>query len=435
MACANTRQWLPGVATVLGGLEEDLYRDALSRRIRHQQREQQAWAQQVEDAKPRINRTSRALCQEKLGREIQDAFTFTGGVPALQDDGEVLVVPRSHIALVLESLGLLNGADDEEGFCTKLGLLLDKERTGFVSDQRLQAFLLRSLDREKTGVRLSAGSSEEECFNHLEQRLSRSLGRLVSNRLSKPTAELASRLGRRAATPPPSRGGSAAAGVARSASPRRTPRSEAQRAHDENVASSRCNLLYQQAVFASKETAQLEEGIKLLKQREEMRECTFHPKLLPPSRPASPRNQPRNFDTTIARMRAATRRREEYQEELQHVPCGENYERLRRLGPQPFACYFKEKSLHRRPPLVYVDVNVGKGRTGRIGVHEGDNVRELARNFGKAFQLDKEMQHKLEGLLKEAYEDQLRVRASAEEDFEEEPTADFGEGRLGLRTQ
>ena len=35
--------------------------------------------------------------------------------------------------------------------------------------------------------------------------------------------------------------------------------------------------------------------------------------------------------------------------------------------------------------LMYVDVNVTPTKTGRIGIHVGDDIREVARNFSKAF--------------------------------------------------
>ena len=31
--------------------------------------------------------------------------------------------------------------------------------------------------------------------------------------------------------------------------------------------------------------------------------------------------------------------------------------------------------------LMYVDVNITPTKTGRIGIYEGDDVRDLARNF------------------------------------------------------
>ena len=53
----------------------------------------------------------------------------------------------------------------------------------------------------------------------------------------------------------------------------------------------------------------------------------------------------------------------------------------------------------REKPLVYVDVNVGLGRTGRIGLYAHDNPRDLAHNFAKAFSLNLEMEESLAELL------------------------------------
>jgi hypothetical protein len=40
---------------------------------------------------------------------------------------------------------------------------------------------------------------------------------------------------------------------------------------------------------------------------------------------------------------------------------------------------------------MYVDVNITPTKTGRIGIYEGDDVTELARNFQRTFQLNKTM--------------------------------------------
>eukprot|EP00434_Breviolum_minutum_P000500 symbB.v1.2.000434.t1/scaffold32.1/size405148/7 len=101
-------------------------------------------------------------------------------------------------------------------------------------------------------------------------------------------------------------------------------------------------------------------------------------------------------------MKLAHKQHQRKLKEQNRIPAGEKYEKLRRLGPQPFSCAFRQ---HRSKPkpLVYVDVKVGHGRTGRVGVHHGDDFRVLSRNFAKTFQLDREAQRRLEGLLRQAY--------------------------------
>ena len=39
----------------------------------------------------------------------------------------------------------------------------------------------------------------------------------------------------------------------------------------------------------------------------------------------------------------------------------------------------------KKKPLLYVDVNITPTKSGRIGIYEGDDLKELARNFCKAF--------------------------------------------------
>jgi hypothetical protein len=103
-------------------------------------------------------------------------------------------------------------------------------------------------------------------------------------------------------------------------------------------------------------------------------------------------------------MRNAYQQKVQRLEENEHIPCGENYERLRRLGMQPFSFYWKDKAraLHQRP-LMYIDVNVGNGRSGRISVREGDDLHVLSRNFARKYHLDREKAIELEELLRQAY--------------------------------
>ena len=66
---------------------------------------------------------------------------------------------------------------------------------------------------------------------------------------------------------------------------------------------------------------------------------------------------------------------------------GEEFDRVKlaKIKPPQFA------ETKKRRLLLYVDVNVTPAKMGRIGIHEGDDVRELARNFCKTFSLNKAM--------------------------------------------
>ena len=46
-----------------------------------------------------------------------------------------------------------------------------------------------------------------------------------------------------------------------------------------------------------------------------------------------------------------------------------------------------------------MDVNLGPGRTGRIGLHAGDQPELLAANFARAYGLDDTMRFRLQGLI------------------------------------
>ena len=60
---------------------------------------------------------------------------------------------------------------------------------------------------------------------------------------------------------------------------------------------------------------------------------------------------------------------------------GEEYDRVKLAKMKPPA--FQEQK--RKQLLLYVDVNVTPTKTGRIGIYVGDDIREVAKNFCKAF--------------------------------------------------
>ena len=58
-----------------------------------------------------------------------------------------------------------------------------------------------------------------------------------------------------------------------------------------------------------------------------------------------------------------------------------------------------DRRAERKQPLLYMDVNLGPGRTGRIGLHQGDDAAQLAANFARAYQLDGNMRARLQQLI------------------------------------
>ena len=61
------------------------------------------------------------------------------------------------------------------------------------------------------------------------------------------------------------------------------------------------------------------------------------------------------------------------------TPCNDQ-------GAAPFR--FKEWEAEKKVPVLFMDVNLGFGKNGRIGIHEGDSPPNLAANFGKTYNLD-----------------------------------------------
>ena len=99
------------------------------------------------------------------------------------------------------------------------------------------------------------------------------------------------------------------------------------------------------------------------------------------------RHLPNGFDKQVNRLRQAKKERDDREEKSQKRARGEEYDRLKlaKMKPPSFQ-EAKKKQL-----LLYVDVNVTPTKTGRIGIHVGDDIRDVARNFCKAFQLGKPM--------------------------------------------
>ena len=64
---------------------------------------------------------------------------------------------------------------------------------------------------------------------------------------------------------------------------------------------------------------------------------------------------------------------------------GENYDKMKLMQAKPPSFLEKDKKSSKKKLLMYVDVNITPTKTGRIGIYEGDDIREVAKNFAKAF--------------------------------------------------
>ncbi|CAL1152805.1 unnamed protein product, partial [Cladocopium goreaui] len=98
-----------GVPTVLPGLDEILYREAEERKHRQEMREREALIHLREQSIPRLGRRSKAYYGARLERELLAAFDQCPerNFIALNDQKEVLAIPRSKVGDVLELMGFV----------------------------------------------------------------------------------------------------------------------------------------------------------------------------------------------------------------------------------------------------------------------------------------------------------------------------------------
>lgn len=138
--------------------------------------------------------------------------------------------------------------------------------------------------------------------------------------------------------------------------------------------------------------------------REFEEHCTFTPDTSRTrgTRPVAPTHTPRGFKEAVNRVRAAKKEREQLQAEMERAAAGSDTPRAKG-EVKPFT-FLLDSRRSRPPPLLYMDVSLGPGKTGRIGIHAGDDPRVLARNFATAYHLDEHLTARLEDLLRQHME-------------------------------
>ena len=113
-----------------------------------------------------------------------------------------------------------------------------------------------------------------------------------------------------------------------------------------------------------------------------------------------PSSVPRGFEDSVNRVRQANEERELQRLEGERFYSTEDYEanRQRFQAVKPFE-FALEKRKDRPTPLLIMEVNLGVGKSGRIGIYEGDEPAVLAHNFATTYQLDDELCLRLEELI------------------------------------
>lgn len=81
----------------------------------------------------------------------------------------------------------------------------------------------------------------------------------------------------------------------------------------------------------------------------------------------------------MQRIRKINEEKKAQEEKQKKKETGENYEKTKQLPVK--APSFIEKQREKRRLIMYVDVNITPTRTGRIGIYEGDTIKDLAKNF------------------------------------------------------
>lgn len=146
------------------------------------------------------------------------------------------------------------------------------------------------------------------------------------------------------------------------------------------------------------------EEVKKQKEAKELAECTFKPRINSVNNKVFEEPvRPSNFEKEIGRLRYAYYERMEQKQRSQRVSLGEKYEYLRSLPVDPPKCA-TNYIIRNEEPFLYLDVNTGGGKTGRIGLKPDDDPYMRAREFAVTFQINEEMETGLAALLAEQLE-------------------------------
>lgn len=104
------------------------------------------------------------------------------------------------------------------------------------------------------------------------------------------------------------------------------------------------------------------------------------------------------YDRAVKRLQYAAEEKERRQAEAEAEAAKKAALAFAMKPPKPFT-FQTAKRAERRTPLLYMDVNLGPGKTGRIGLHQDDDPVQLAGNFARAYQLDATMRDRLQQLI------------------------------------
>jgi hypothetical protein len=172
----------------------------------------------------------------------------------------------------------------------------------------------------------------------------------------------------------------------------------------ESARANRHIILYESAKQYKEKLQQKAYNFKKKDELEENEACSFRPKInhnyaVSPQRSVHPsQGVPAGYKKVIQRLKKGEQKRTNFQTEYERIPRGENYEKNRNSDFNP-PKFLERPKITKKEVLVYVDVNIGGGRTGRIAIHKGDDARSLAKHFSNTYSLNSTMRESLEKLL------------------------------------
>lgn len=134
--------------------------------------------------------------------------------------------------------------------------------------------------------------------------------------------------------------------------------------------------------------------------------------------PTDPKQTPRGYKEYIERIRKANEAEKfDYHKSLREGLKTEVKPKSTKTTEfKPFNFQLNREKIKPKP-LLFMDVNMGPGKTGRISIHEGDDPNVLASNFAQMYKLDSVLTSRLAELIRENIE---RSSATTPQDAEEE---------------
>eukprot|EP01064_Diplonema_japonicum_P025507 TRINITY_DN36928_c0_g1_i1.p1 TRINITY_DN36928_c0_g1~~TRINITY_DN36928_c0_g1_i1.p1 ORF type:complete len:708 (+),score=168.94 TRINITY_DN36928_c0_g1_i1:31-2154(+) len=127
-----------------------------------------------------------------------------------------------------------------------------------------------------------------------------------------------------------------------------------------------------------------------------LQECTFEPKVNPYRR-IRDQPLPNGYFESIKRLRESRSDNRTFEDKLREPASMGGYSQkhvMKTTTVKPFN--FKlERKQGREKPLMYLDIQLPKGKKGRIGIHQNDTAVGLAKSFASTYQLDGGMETKL----------------------------------------